>query len=130
MRLRRLVLGLAVATALAAVSAFAAGLNDTAQTLASGTRVVATCDPTPDDWTYGSFTKNANGQVTDVTISNIAATCRNGSLSLRLGDGVNVSSGGPSSITTCAATCSVAMPVSPPLYPAQITSAKAIVTGP
>lgn len=115
---------------MAAVSAFAAGLNDTAQTLASGTHVVAKCDTTPNDWVYGSFTKNANGQVTGLTISNIASSCLNGSLSLTLTDGVNVSSGGPTSITTCAATCSVVMAVSPPLYPSQITSATAIVIGP
>ena len=116
---------------MAAVTAFAAGLNETAQTLASGTSVVARCDTTPNDWTYGSFTKNASGQVTGVTISDIAPTCESGALSLTLTDGVASSSGGPSTIASCTeSACSVAIVLSTPLYPSQITSATAVIAGP
>jgi len=129
MSVRRVGLALFAAGALFAVAAFGAGLTSSDQHLAAGTQAVARCDGSP-AWSF-SYGKNANGQVTSVTVSSISAACQNGSMSVTLTDGTNAASGGPSTIMSCPTSCSITFSsLSSALYPAQITTVKAVIVGP
>lgn len=119
----------AVAFFVGAVAAFATGGSFTGQSVAGGLGSVATCDSSP-AWLY-SFTKNASGQVSAVSISNISAACTGGSMQVTLA-GLSLASNGTATvIPVCAGTCSVTVPFSSGLlFPSEITAANALIVGP
>jgi hypothetical protein len=124
--IRRLLVAIAGASSLAAATAFAAGLTTTSARLASGTDTVARCDLTP-TFTY-AFLKNASGQVTSVTVSDIDAGCAGAKLSLAVRPAEVT--GGPVTVVTCAATCAATVPLTSSPLPAQVTSVVAVMVGP
>ncbi|MGQ0832945.1 MAG: hypothetical protein ACT4OV_14855 [Microthrixaceae bacterium] len=126
MSIRRLIVAAVIAAALAGGAAFAAAQTLTSRSLAAGHVAVARCDATP-TWTY-SFGKNAGGQVTSVTVTDVDAGCFGGAMSLALKP-VNAI-GGPVSVSSCAATCSVTVPLTSNPLPSQVTSVLAVVVGP
>ena len=121
--------GVVVVFVSGAIAAFAAGGTFSSQSVAAGLGSVAVCDPAP-SWTY-SFGKNANGQVSSVLISNIAATCSGGSMQVTLAGPVLASNGTPTVIPACGGTCTVTVGFSSGLlFPSQITAANALIVGP
>lgn len=127
MKLNRVMFVAMVTFGLGSVSAFAAHLSLSNNTLGAGTTAVVRCD-NPANWTY-TYTKNANGQVTNITVGNIANTCTNGNLSLTSTDssGNNASSSSSPILFTSS---SVNVTLSTPEYPATLTNLAIVVTGP
>lgn len=126
MSFRPLLIAAVLATALSAAGADASGGLFHSDALTSGTAAVARCDTTP-TWAY-TFAKNANGQVTSVTVAAIDAGCLGGAIQLRANPAG--ASGGPVPISSCTATCSVVVPLSPSALPSQVTSIVAVIVGP
>ena len=110
-------------------AAFAATAPVTSASVSGGLGTVATCDPSP-AWSY-AFGKNVDGQVSSLQITNIALTCAGGSMQVSLAGPTLSSVGTPTVISACSGTCSVIVPFSTGLlFPADITSANALIVGP
>ena len=91
----------AVAVLLVVVGAtqtWAAVEHVTAVQIGAQTATVGRCDPTPANWIYGSWVTTPAGNVTGVTVSNLAAGCNGGVAKLTLlnSSGAVVGSGGAS----------------------------------
>lgn len=91
----------AVAVLLVGVGAtqtWAAVEHVTATQIGAGKATVGRCDTTPANWTYGSWVTTAAGNVTGVTVSNLAAGCNGGvaKLTLLSSSGAVVGTGGAS----------------------------------
>ena len=111
------------------LAAFAASGSFSSQSVAAGLGSVAACDGAP-AWAY-SFGKNANGQVSSVSITNIAAACSGGSMQVTLAGPVLASNGTATVSPACGGTCSVTVPFSSGLlFPSEITAANALIVGP
>ena len=109
--------------------AFATTASVSGQSVTAGIGSVSVCDPAP-AWSY-AFAKNSNGQVNSVEITNIDVTCAGGSMQVTLAGPVLSSTGTPTPISSCVATCAVTVPfIVDLLYPSQITAANALIVGP
>ena len=125
---RRLIV-LAAILPLASGVAFASTLVMQGAKVSAGDGSVAACDHTP-AWQY-TFLKNGSGQVSSVTVANIAPECVGGQMQLTLTGSGSPAPGTATVITACAATCSVVVPIpSGWLYPAQISAVHALIVGP
>lgn len=110
-------------------AAFAATSPVTNASVSGGLGSVAACDPAP-SWSY-AFGKNVDGQVSSLQITNIALTCAGGSMQVSVAGPTLSSVGTPTEISACSGTCSVTVPFSTGLlFPADITSANALIVGP
>ena len=110
-------------------AAFAATAPVTSASVSGGLGTVATCDPSP-AWSY-AFGKNVDGQVSSLQITNIAPSCAGGSMQVSVAGPTLSSVGTPTVISACSGTCSVIVPFSTGLlFPADITSANALIVGP
>lgn len=90
----------------AVVSAATFGLGSTH--LAAGGDAVQACDP--DGFVIDGLTLNGSQQITAITISDIAAACINGTLTVDLtrADNVSIGTGGPVTVTTSPLTVPIA----------------------
>jgi hypothetical protein len=136
MRVVRYGLGVVIVASLLTSAAFAANLTVSSKKLGAGSTVVAPCDTNNANWTYGSYTTNSNGQVTGLSVGNIARACIGGSLSVTTTDGTgghqSTSSGVsiPSGAGSCTSRCTQPVTLATPEYPADIAKVYVVVTGP
>ena len=113
MRMVRYGVGAVVLAGVLSSAGFAARLHASAQSVGAGSAVVAPCDPHA-TWTFGGpYVRNADGQVTALTVGHMAATCQGGSLTVTVTDaaGGHRSTSGPVRIPSATpGDCSRAMP--------------------
>lgn len=127
-RIRRLLVVTALVP-LASGVAFASTVVLQGSKVSAGDGSVAACDHTP-AWQY-SFLKNGIGQVSSVTVSNIAPQCVGGQMQLTLSGSMSPSLGSATVIPACAMTCSVTITIpSGLLYPSEISTVHALIVGP
>lgn len=89
--------------------AHAAGMDLTAAQVAAGSSRVTSCDPSANGWKYSFENDIPTGTLVAVTVSGIAGTCRNGTLTLTLSQSGTVRGSLPPSLLTaedCPTTCS------------------------
>lgn len=129
---RRFVIVAAALGAAAAVSAAGTSLaigGSQGNRLGAGSTSVATCQGTA--FTVGSPVVNGSGQVTQVTVGNILASCTGSTVHLTLADGSNAALGGGSAIVPAGgATTSAAVTLSPAAPRASVAKYFVVVVGP
>lgn len=109
--------------------AYAATAPVTASSITSAVGAVSACDPS-NAWTH-QFTKDVDGRVASVQIGGIASACNGGIVRLTLVGPTSSTSADPVTISSCASTCTVAVPiVTGRPYPSAVTSVHAVVVGP
>ena len=136
MRVVRHGVGVVILASLLTSAAFAANLTASSRGLGAGSTAVAACDANNANWTYGSYATNGNGQVTGLTVGNIARSCIGGSLTVTTTDG----SGGhpstssavslPSGSGSCTSRCTQPVTLATPEYPADMAKVYVVVMGP